>query len=165
LGYFITIERDNNSPDENDTLKNVIEETQGEVDNAEDHMKLIKKTYESMTSEKVLAIYPVTKYEHGNVSYRRGISKGFDYSFCGFYVVTDKTQKAGGTPKEMFESVIDAELQRYTNWCNGEVYGFTLYDEDGEMQDGYGNIYDMDEIKSGLPSEFDGENMEDYLLN
>jgi len=165
LGYFITCERNYNSPDDNRELESLIKNTGDEGENAEEHIEKIKTEMEANGYGKVLAIYPVYKYEHGGVVYRRGTAHGFDYSNCGFYIVTDKTAEVLGiTPKD-FEKVIDAELETYNKWANGEVYAWTLYDENGEIVDGGGDYYSLEEIRAELPEEWQNEKLEDYQTN
>lgn len=166
LGYFITMERDYNSPDDNSDIKGIVKGTAELVDNIEDHIRLIKKELEgNWDYGNVLAIYPVYRYEHGNVVYRRGMAQGFDYSNCGFYIVTDKSANILGTTPEHFEAVIDQELETYTKYTNGEVYGYTLYDEKGEMVDSCWGFYDIKDIKENLPEDWKDEDMSDYLIN
>lgn len=163
LGYFITIDRNYNSPDDNDTLKSIIKTTSDEVNNQDEHIKLIKKEVYNETGEKVIAIYPVVKYEHSAVVYRLGTQKGFDYLNNGFYIITDKTQKEFGTKRKDFEKVIAQELKDYTQWCNGEVYQYILFDEKGEYLDGCSSFYSIDDIKENLPDEWKKENLLDYM--
>jgi len=164
LGYFITIDRDYKSPDNKKEFISIIEETSNEAQNQKEHIKLIKKAIEKELGEKVLAIYPVVKYEHSGISYSLGTKQGFDYSNNGFYIITEKTQKEVGTKKKDWEKVIQGELEIYNQWVNGEVYGFILYDEQGEYLDGCGGFYSIDEIKNYLPEDWKNENLEDYLI-
>lgn len=168
LGYFITIERDDNIPDDNKILRNIIDNTQDEVNNSGEHMESIKREYEETTDEKVIAIYPIVKYEHGGVVYSLGEKHGFDYSNCGFYVITDKTQEEVGTSKKDFEKVIEDELNIYNKWVNGEVYQGLHYKEiickecgysHNETIDSIGGCYSEEEIFDNI-----GLNINDYEL-
>jgi hypothetical protein len=162
LGYFITQDRNYNSPDKNEELQAVIKAGGEEVGDNLEHVKYIKKNYKT---EKILAIYSIVKYEHSGVSYSLGSKSGFDYSNNGFYVITDKTAEELGTPKKSFEKVIKQELEVYNQWCNGEVYGFTLYDEAGETLDSCWGFYDLESIRENLPEEWKSEDLEQYLVN
>lgn len=164
LGYFITQDRRYTSPDDHPDFMEVIKETGEYATSTENHMTLIKKEIESrFTGEKVLAIYPVCKYEHSGVVYSLGTKHGFDYSNNGFYIVTAKTAKELGTPKKSFEKVIADELNTYTQWANGEVYGFALYDEKGELVNSCWGFYDIEDIKNALPTEWKDENLLEYI--
>jgi len=164
LGYFITRERNYSSPDgrKNSAIQSIVENTADDANNSEHHAELITAAINE-TGETVKAIYPVYRYEHGNVLYRRGTASGFDYSNCGFYIVTDKTQNVLGTPDDLIEKVIDGELATYTAYANGEIYCYTLYSENGEHEDSCGGFYSIDDIREYLPIEFKGEDLTDYL--
>ena len=166
LGYFLTVDRNYRSPDGNASeIYNIMKETGDEATNQDEHIKMMKKRINKETDEKVLAIYPVVKYEHSNVKYSLGTVKGFDYSNNGFYIVTDKTQKLLGTPKKFFEKVISQELKEYTSWANGEVYGFTLYDQDGEIKEDCWGYYNIEDIKESLPDEWKDEDLSEYFIS
>ena len=85
---------------------------------------------------------PILKYEHGLVKYYIGDSVdrwdggvvGFAWQdkkeLCKEYGVKKLSQKL---KTETIEKVVESELKAYTNFANGEVYGFELYSrEDGE---------------------------------
>ena len=164
LGYFIVISKRYNSPDKNDFLFNVIKNTGDIANNQKHHIELIKKEIESSINEKVLAIYPISMYEHSGINYSLGNRHGFDYSNNGFYIVTDKTNAELGVKEEDFEKVIKAELDIYNQYCNGEVYEFVLYDEEGNIKDSCSGFYSIDEIKDYLPEEFQDEDLNDYFI-
>lgn len=155
LGYFYTADNKTISPDGTDSeIYNIMVKTGDEADNAGRHMELMKSRIEQETGEKVLAIYPVYKHEHGNTVYRRGTAHGFDDSNNGFYIVTDKSAEETGADPKDFENWIDQELEVYTNWANGEVYGVRLFDEDGEEFDGQGELYSLEDVRAGFPPDF-----------
>lgn len=165
LGYFITFDQYYNSPDKSDWLETVIKDTGEVAKDVNDHMRLIKNRIdEHSDGEKVVAIYPVTKYEHSAVSYSLGSKHGFDYSNNGFYIITDKTQNIIGVEAKDFEKVIKEELSLYTKYVNGEVWGITVYDENGEIQDTCSGFYDIEDMRSGLPEDLKDEKLEDYII-
>src|SRR5574343_570036 len=156
LGYFIVISSRYYSPDKNVFLIDTIKNTGEDADNQKHHIELITKEIETNTTEKVLAIYPISTYEHGGIMYSLGNKNGFD-------IVTDKTSAEFGVKEEDFEKVIKAELEIYNQYCNGEVYRFELYDEEGNIVDACGGFYSIDEIKEYLPEEFKDEDLKDYF--
>lgn len=166
LGYFLTKDSKYSSPDGERApfIQRVIEEEGELADNQEDHIKRIKKRIEEEGGEKVIAIYPITKYEHSGVSYSLGSNYGFDYSNNGFYIITDISLDEVGADKKDFKTIIKAELEEYNRWANGEVYGFTLYNDKGKSEGGCYGFYSLDDIKSELGEEWKDENMEDYLI-
>jgi hypothetical protein len=52
-----------------------------------------------------------------------------------FLVSSEKNRKNLGTPLERVEKCLEAERDEYTNWAQGNVYGFTIEDENGEYID------------------------------
>lgn len=165
LGYFITVDRNYYSPDKHSVLEKIIKDS-GEIATSQaEHIKLIKEYIELdyKGEEKVIAIYPIVKYEHSGVSYSLGSKKGFDYSNNGFYIITDKTQKETGIKAKDFEKFIKAELETYNSWVNGETYRFCLYDEQGEVIDSCGGFYDLKTIKEYLPEDWKDEDLTDYI--
>ena len=164
LGYFITVDDGFRSPDMNTELENWIKETGQEADSQEEHIECIKDWFKMNSEEIVIAIYPITKYEHGGISYSLGTGHGFDNSNNGFYIITTETQKEMGTKKKDFERVIQSELDLYNKWCNGEVYGYTLYDDKGGIEDSCWGFYDLEHIREELPEEYKDEDLSDYLI-
>jgi len=126
LGYFITIDRDYNSPDNHPDFMEIVKETGEEASDQADHIKRIEKEIAYRLGDKVLAIYPISKYEHGGVAYSLGTKHGFDYSNNGFYIITEKSQKEMGTNKKDFEKVVREEISHFNKYANGEVLGFVL---------------------------------------
>lgn len=150
LGYFITCDRDYWSPDRIDWLEKIVKDTGDEATSQADHIERITNAVNE-TGEKVLAVYPVVKYEHSGIVYRLGTQHGFDYSNNGFYIVTEKTAKELGTDPKDFEKMIKDEIETYNHYVNGEIYGFTLIDEiTGEEIGSCWGYYGSDHEKSGL---------------
>jgi hypothetical protein len=167
LGYFYTSDSGYHSPDGNDSdIYRIMTETGDEADNQADHIKRMKKRINAETDEKILAIYPIVKYEHSGVSYSLGTAHGFDYSNNGFYIITDKSYKDSGYTKKTdkaFREMIRAELNSFNDWLNGNIYRFMLYDKDGEIEDSCGGFYGIEDIREYLPKEWEKENLEEYL--
>jgi hypothetical protein len=160
LGYFITQDRNYESPDKVTDLQDIIKDTGDRAESQDEHIELIKKEF---TAEKILAIYPIVKYEHSGVSYSLGTAHGFDYSNNGFYIVTEKTAKEIGAKAKDYEKIIKSELEVFNKYANGECYQFCLYDDKGEHIDSCGGFYDIEDIRESLPEEFKNDNLTDYL--
>ncbi|QYH51004.1 hypothetical protein [Liquorilactobacillus hordei] len=109
-------------------------------------------------------MFPISKFEHSNVVYSIGVSNGWDCGTVGLAFVTkEKLYKEFGKKRissqviERVKNIFESELNTYTQWCNGEVYGFTVSDSKGEVVDSCWGFYglcqdtDLDEaVKSGL---------------
>lgn len=166
LGYFLTKDRNLISPDEEKapTLQEIMEDTGDEADNQADHIKRMKKRINKETEEEVVVIYPMTKYEHSGVKYMAGNYFGFDHSNNGFYIITDKTQKEAGIEKDFFKKAIEQEIEIYNYWVNGDVWGFELYDEKGNLvEEEKGGIYGLESVKEFLPEEWQGD-LNEYIV-
>jgi len=175
-GYFFTNERNYKSPDGNThRLYEIMMETADEAKDGAKHIELIeaKARAEFKASEPkdgnshneelhIIEIHPVYRYEHGGVSYKRGSAGGFDYSNCGFYIVTAQSISGETLTEEDIVKRIDEELAEYTQWANGEVYAFTLYDEKGEVEESCGGFYDIEDIRQHLPEDWKDERLEEY---
>lgn len=116
--------------------------------------------------ETVLVIFPVVKYEHSGVSYKLGTAHGFDYSNNGFYIITEKSAKAyclTDTKEETLKTHAEAEISSYNDYINGNIYKWTLYNDQGEVEDSGGDYYDLEEIRANLPKEWAKEDLNKYV--
>jgi len=163
LGYFISIDRNYNSPDNNKELISIVRVTRNEANSQAEHIELIKNHIVEYMGEKVLAIYPIVKHKHGGVFYSLGTVHNFDYYNNGFYIITNKTQKEIGTDKKDFKKVIKSELDLYNKYVKGECYQFCLYDDNGEVVDICSGYYNIEDIRESLPEEWSKENLQDYF--
>jgi len=166
LGYFITQDRNYYSPDKHEELQELVKECGESATSQADHIKTIEMNWNKVMHKdnKILAIYPVVKYEHSGVAYRLGTIHGFDYSNNGFYIITEQTQKEVGTEEKDFEKVIKDEIDIYNKYVNGEVYRFMLFTKDGELEDSCGGFYDIEDIRSYLPKEWEAEDLTEYVI-
>ena len=160
IGYFMTAEDHRQSPDQDVDLERIVRNCGQMAESLEEHIKEVTRAIEEERDEKVLAIYPVYRYEHGGVMYKRGTASGFDYSNCGLYIITDKT--ADGVEEKDFIRIVDAEIATYTQWVNGEVYGYTLYSESGQFEDSCWGFYSIEDIRESLPEEWKDEDLTQY---
>lgn len=162
IGYFVTCDTRHNSPDENESIREIIQDT-SDVANVDEHMEAIKKRIKADTGETVVYISPVTKYEHGSVAYSLGTKHGFDSSNNGFYIVTKETLKECGTKKKDIVPCITAEIETYNKYVNGEIYSFILYDENGNIEDSCSGFYDIEDIRFRLPVDMREEDLTEYM--
>lgn len=163
IGVFLTKSNEYMSPDGTEhPLYDIMCRTGEEAGSTSDHIELMFKEAKA-EGINVSRILPVYLIEHGNIVYRLGMNTNrWDGSQCGFYFVTEEAEKEFLTNEEL-EGAIEDELEAYTKWVNGEVYGYVLLDEKGDLKDSCWGFYDIGDIKENLPEEFKDENMEDYL--
>lgn len=165
LGTFITKTRNYNSPDKDVEFLELFENAYNSegVNTAEQHLKMFKKLLKE-NGNKIKYVCLITKHEHGNVYYKRGAVQGWDSGVCGAYIVLVNEETKKYTNKKI-EAIIDGELENYNSWCNGDVWGYTLYSDDGEVEDSCGGFFSSesveDEIKATHP-EFKNENLSEY---
>ena len=179
IGYLFTHEAQRRSPDgESHDLYKIMVDTSHEATGTDNHIELIKAQALAEFKESapkdgnshdedlhIIEIHPVYRMEHGNVIYKRGTAGGFDYSNCGFYIVTAQSISGETHTAESIAKNIDSELDTYTRWCNGEVYRFTLLDDEGEQIEGCGGYYDIEDMRDLLPSaDWNDEKLSEYII-
>lgn len=91
----------------------------------------------------------VSRHEHGIVIYSRGKSSGWDSCTCGIIFISKEAVCELYQVKEISQEVLirvfdmfDSELEEYTNYVNGDVYGYKLYQLDGELIDDCWGFYE-----------------------
>ena len=111
-------------------------------------------------------ILPVYRYEHGGVAYNTtGFSCPWDSGRVGLVLCTYETMlhewgKKIVTRKvrEQARACMVSELEEYGSWANGDCYGYTVLDPDGEELDScWGFIGDIDYVKSQAEASADAE--------
>lgn len=166
LGYFLTVDSKHNSPDNHPDFEEIIKETADIAKDQESHIKLIKKEIEVRLEINVLAVFPVAKYEHSGISYSLGAKHGFDYSNNGFYIITEKSAKdycLTDTKEETLKTHAEAEISSYNDYINGNIYKWTLYNDQSEVEDSGSDYYDLESIKCELPKEWKDEDLNKYV--
>ena len=121
---------------------------------------------------------PILKYEHGLVNYYIGDSiDRWDGSIVGFAWKEKKalceeysSKKLTPKIKEIINSNIEGELKAYTNFANGEAYGFELYSRengDDPIDSCYGFIgYDStDELLKNVLANISGEHKDFFKVD
>jgi len=121
-----------------------------DFDSAEEHIAEAEKQKPNYW------IFPINKYEHGSISLAVGVSDGWDNTTTGFYFV-EKNGEAKDYGREKIVDIIAGEMEAMTDWLNGEVVSYTLFDDKGEVVDSCGGFYGIDDIKEHLPEEVIGE--------
>jgi len=106
----------------------------------------------------VLEVLPVSAYIHGGISLSIGSPTcRWDSGYIGFIVIEKEKVREGfrikRITKEFKEKSIEiakSELETYSQYLNGEVYGYNTYDKDGEDIDSCWGYYGYDHEESGL---------------
>lgn len=192
LGTFVSFERYSSAADEshNDPEQYLIELIEQFNDGFEqrlidkDESPSLKALLEIAAKDYV--ILPVYKYEHSGVAYNTtGFSCSWDSGQVGFiYISKDKLRKDYGwkritnARRKEVEGWLAGEIEVFSQWANGNVYGFQLYYHDvekdyteGEEQDAcWGFYYDWapDSLKElqecGIADHLPNECLNDDLV-
>jgi hypothetical protein len=87
-------------------------------------------------------VYPLYKFEHGQVSYSTvPYSCRFDSGQIGWIVFNRKAFGWGrwsAKRREMVQGMLNQSLESYAEWCNGEVYGYDITKDDEEIDSCHG---------------------------
>ncbi len=163
IGKFITQERNRVSPDNDTYLYNLMIETASVASSREDHLERLYKAIDYP-----ILIVPICRYEHSGVKYMTGFHHGWDYSNCGFYFITVETftsifpDKCNPDETELLK-IVESEIDTYNKYLNGDVYCFTLFNDEGEKVDSCTGFYSLEDMKDYLPEEWENEDLEEYL--
>jgi hypothetical protein len=153
LGTFWTQDRRYNSPDALPVRGNIFESITnrfGGDGTAEGNAKALSRA----------AVWlPVWKYEHSGVAYAAAESNPFscpwDSGQVGYIFVTrEEVRKEFNvsriTPKvrEKVLKALRGEVAEFSKWANGEVYGYTITDSEGDGVDSCWAIIGLDAARA-----------------
>ena len=98
-----------------------------------EHWENLRREQLKLKKSDIAIAYPVTKYEHGEISLQLGYESGWDYTVSGFVYVTKETlRKEYGVTRitksviARAESCLQDELDTLTRWLNGHCYGWQI---------------------------------------
>lgn len=156
LGMMLTWQRNKMSPDENkyENVRDFFSDLVGEISEERvysscDSNKEYFDAIEALMDRKGFVVCPVYCLDHGSVSYDTspyrcpwdsgmvGIIYASKESICEEYGVKRVTTKI----KEKVCKLFRNECEVYTQWVNGEVYGFKLKNIQGETLDSCWGYY------------------------
>lgn len=103
-------------------------------------------------------ILPLYLYDHSGISMSTGaFSCRWDSGQVGFILANKKSilEEFGGkivTKKlrERIEGILEGEVETYTKYLEGDVYGFVIEDEEGEHIDSCYGFYGTDFATNGM---------------
>ena len=98
--------------------------------------------------------YPVSMYEHGNVRMFIGEVKDFDTGHLGYVYATKSDVRSDfgritDKVKAKVASFFESELEDYTNYINGDIFGFTTT-INGEVTEAVGGFNGSDPLTNGM---------------
>jgi len=105
-------------------------------------------------------VLPVYMYDHSGVSIDTApFSCRWDSGQIGFCVISkEKIQEEFGWTnltkgrRAKLERIIDQEVKTYSAFLNGDVYRFTIYDDNGEFVDCCGGYYGWEDCEAEAKS-------------
>lgn len=96
-------------------------------------------------------IIPVFMYEHGSVILRASENNPFtcnwDSGMVGFVFTSQERMDYTGAPADRIDAILRAEVDEYSAYVSGDMWGYELLDERGEVIDscyGYFGYEDAD---------------------
>jgi hypothetical protein len=114
---------------------------------------LVEVAEEIKRERKALCMLPLVLLDHSGISIRVGTSfgedpGGWDTTIVGWIFTTQERIDELGCPEDKIEEGLRAEVKEYDAYLRGEVYHFTIEDEDEEVLDGCGGfVGDIDYCK------------------
>ena len=136
------------------------------IDRGED---IIKEKFDAVL------VKAVHLYEHSGTSISTNYSGQYtcrwDSGTIGFAVITKAdlrneygwkliTQKRLDSVMDNLNSVMDSEIDTLSDYVGGEVYQFSIEDENGNQEDSCGGFYGCDISKNGILEHIDAEDVE-----
>lgn len=108
--------------------------------------------------ENPAVILPLYMYDHSGISISTSpFSCRWDSGQIGFVLVSKKKalEEFGGKIvtaklKERIEKILDGEVETYTQYVEGEVYGFQIVDEDDDIVDSCYGFYGDNHKENGM---------------
>lgn len=105
----------------------------------------------------------VYKYEHSGIAFSTTpFSCRFDSSLIGIIHVNKKDLRIeygikciNQKSRDKANDILRYEVDTYSAWANGDVYAFTIEDENGNVEDSCGGFYSIEEMVDHInPSDF-----------
>jgi hypothetical protein len=108
--------------------------------------------------ENPAVILPLYMYDHSGISISTSpFSCRWDSGQIGFILVSKKKalEEFGGKKvtiklQQKLEAILEAEVETYTQYVEGEVYGFQIVDEEGDHIDSCYGFYGRDFATNGM---------------
>lgn len=102
--------------------------------------------------EDVLLIKPLYMYDHSIQDVATSYQPywwhaNWDAGQIGFVFVTRESQKLMGTPTDRLEDVLEGEVAEFAAYMRGEVYGYQIVDDDGQVHDACYGYYSLEAVK------------------
>lgn len=122
----------------------------------------VKECLQAKFFDRYIAL-PVYKYEHSRVAYNTtGFRCRWDSGQVGYIYVTKEDAKNNWGLKRLSPQkrqwaldILKSEVETFSQWANGEIYGFTVEDEEKGISDSCGGFYGSDWENNGILDHID----------
>jgi len=116
-------------------------------------------------NESPAIILPLYLYDHSGITISTSpFSCGWDSGQIGWVLIGEDKLKREYDVTEITDEIYErgmkvllSEVELYDNYLTGEVYGFTLLDENGEIEDSCSGYFGSDLDKNGILDAVGGE--------
>lgn len=133
--------------------------------NSDDYSSWEEMKQAIIKEENPAVILPLYMYDHSGISISTSpFSCRWDSGQIGFILVSKKQalEEFGGKIisaklKQKLERILEGEVETYTQYVEGEVYGFEIVDEDDDIVDSCYGFYGSDHKESGMLDYIDHE--------
>lgn len=133
--------------------------------NSDDYSSWEEMKKAIIKEENPAVILPLYMYDHSGISISTSpFSCRWDSGQIGFILVSKKKalEEFGGKIvtaklKERIEKILELEVETYTQYVEGDVYGFQIVDEDDNIIDSCYGFYGSDHKESGMLEYIDHE--------
>lgn len=97
-------------------------------------------------------ILPVYGYDHGSLVLRAAESNPFscawDSGMVGFVFTSQERMDYTGAPADRINEILRAEVDEYSQYVNGDVYGYEVFDDRGEIIDSCYGFFGYDNAQA-----------------
>lgn len=135
-----------------------IRDNLGEDSDAIDEIERTDWTLRNVLRDDIAIILPIHAYEHGGITISHGsFSCQWDSGQLGWHYVTKEALESEfGGDEEKAKKCLEAELEIYDNYLLGNVWGFTIEDEEGDDVDSCWGFYgdDLEGMKHHVEDRF-----------
>lgn len=123
---------------------------------------------------------PIRAYEHGGVSFSEDVcnlgypfNDPWDSYWAGLaYMTPEEVEREFGKPypilrdrQKRASELISSVIKLLNAYCNGQIYGFTCYDPDGDVVESMGGFYDTYDLWDDLLKDMSGNVPTDEYVN
>lgn len=126
----------------------------------------VREHLQSKFFDRYIAL-PVYKYEHSRVAYNTtGFNCRWDSGQVGYiYLTKEDARKNRGLvrpspqKRQWALDILKSEVKAFSQWANGEIYGFTVEDEEKGISHSCGGFYGSDWENNGILDHIDYEGL------